>query len=179
MKKYGPEEFTEFAFAVLERALDEYPESVTVYYTPKHPDLDDGIDRLSYIEVSEYGPRRKEQEWIKIAPTKNKPPIHDENGMVKDVKAMVAELKNHRPLLIQVNVKILKAISKGKYVVRLFDKLFILETSFNMKYDIDPSINYEHFVVRNDEIPTLPGNSQEHYTRFFEADKKDILAVAL
>lgn len=146
LKRYGPEEFTTFAFEILEKTAKENPQNIEVKFRKFY--RSEPVETLKEVHVYRV---EKEKHDERICFELWGEYTLDTNG-VPTLDAVIAKLKGPVTLIIEVCVQLLVPLAKDKYVVKLFDKLFVVEWKggsfgsyksrdlflFDVRFDLDP-----------------------------------------
>lgn len=174
MKEYGPEEFTDMAFSLLERAAEENPRTIVISRVVQS-DRPDEIGKLAYIQICEHEIESKNefdkwQERIQIDPIERSIQCYIEGKGLRDIKEIIKELKELNEYRIGACVSILKKLNNGEYLVKLFNNFFIVRTGLLIR---EKESMHRWFVVRNDRDPDMIEGT------FYRVSRKEILSIVL
>ena len=175
-KIYGPKEFTELAFSLLEWAAENNPRRIVVGritrdYNPERKYL----GKLGFIQICEHEvftdhEYARWQERIEIVPIKICIPCLTESGDLRNVREIIRELKELNEYRMGICVRILKKLSRHELYVKLFDRYFHIRTD---RIVSENENMYCWFPVRDDT------GKIDIASEFREVDRKDILATCL
>jgi hypothetical protein len=174
MKMYGPKEFTEMAFSILEWAAENNPRRIVIGkiikdYTPERKCL----GKLGYIQICEheiYSEREYGmwQERIEIVPLRKHISCYTESGNPRSVEEIIRELRELNEYRIGICVRILKKLSYHELFVKLFDRYFHIKTD----HIVSKNENMHYWFCVRDDSGRIDIASEFH-----EMDRKEILAA--
>jgi len=173
MKKYSQEDFKKLAFSLLEKTRNENVKKIVVGWVSRSY-LEKELGKLSYIQICEHEitsekDHNRWQERIQIIPVGEIVYYYDKTKEeFRNINDVINDLKNINDCQISVCVKIIKKMGDKKYLVKLFDRFFILKTNISLKYEINKKFKHEWFLVVDKERDIFP--------EFIEVNKDEVIA---
>lgn len=156
LKPYSIDEFTELVFSILEETVREYPKRINVGWTGIST-ISEHSGKLNFVGINEHEIASKEkfteaQEWIAIWPLENTIPYYVEGDGFRKLEDVISDLKKQKKLQITVCVLVLKQVEDGHFLVKLFDRFFIIRTNILLRFG-EPI--HVIFIARHDSKPRM------------------------